>query len=246
MADVRQTAFILSALFLAAPLSAFAQTCPSPSEAATTMKPVDRSEIRPERRQKIQSALASQSYGVITLGDSIMEGWRETRLDSIFGMTVINSGFGQDATEHVLWRLQTTDWHGQSPHYVLLLVGTNDIGRSTTCDVYWGIRTVVSKVHGVFPNARVVVISILPRGENMLQSDNKIRATNLELKVASTAGNFAFFDPHDAFLCHHQTPCSLFLPDHNLHLTTDGYDLLDDLLKKFLAQDQHGQRSPTA
>jgi platelet-activating factor acetylhydrolase IB subunit beta/gamma len=72
----------------------------------------------------------------------------------------------------------------------------------------------------------------------MLEGDDKIRATNRELHAASAAGGFLFFEPHDAFLCHHQTPCVLFQPDHNLHLTNEGYDLLDDLLQKFLAQNQ--------
>ena len=58
----------------------------------------------------------------------------------------------------------------------------------------------------------------------------------MELKAASTGDSFEFFDPHDDLQCHHQTPCSLFHPD-NLHLTVEGYDLLDALLKKFSAQD---------
>jgi platelet-activating factor acetylhydrolase IB subunit beta/gamma len=245
---VRPGVIVFAALFLVAPLGAFAQNCPYPAAAAATMKAVDRSEIFPDRRQKIQSDLASHSYEVITLGDSLMQGWgafqSAPRLANVFGTPVLNSGFGSDGTEHVLWRLQTTDWHGQTPHYVLLLVGSNDIDRSTACEVYGGIRTVVSKIQSVFPSARVVVMGILPRGENMMWNDDKIRATNVELKAASSAGNFAFFDPHDAFLCNHHTPCSLFRTDHNAHLTMEGYDLLDDLLKKFLAREEHGQRSP--
>jgi platelet-activating factor acetylhydrolase IB subunit beta/gamma len=229
---------IALALVLNASTTVLAQHCAAPADNAATIQPVDRSEVFPERRQQIQASLALQSYAVLTLGDSIMQLWSDERLDGIFGTKVLNSGFGRDGTEHVLWRLQSTDWHGESPRQVLLLVGTNDIGASS-CDIYWGIRAVVSKVHGLFPSARVVVTGILPRGENMLQSDDKIRATNLELKAAAPAGNFAFFDPHDAFLCHHQTPCTLFVPENNLHLTAAGYDLLDELLKKFLAQDKH-------
>jgi platelet-activating factor acetylhydrolase IB subunit beta/gamma len=169
-----------------------------------------------------------------------MANWDEARLDDIFGATVLNSGFGQDRTWQVLWRLQTTDWHGQSPRDVLLLVGTNNLSGQT-CDVYWGIRAVVAKAHSVFANARVIVVGILPRGDDMLQFDDKIRAVNADLKAAAAAAHFAFFDPHDAFLCDHHTPCELFIPDHNLHLTPKGYDLLDGLLRQFLAKNQMGQ-----
>jgi len=82
---VRPGAFVLFALFLNASTAVFAQQCPTPSEAARTTKPEDRSEVFPERRQQIQAALALQSYAVLTLGDSIMQLWSDERLDSVFG-----------------------------------------------------------------------------------------------------------------------------------------------------------------
>lgn len=223
------------ASILLAPWMATAQSCFSPASDAATIKPVSKVAVRPDRQEQIKSALVAGHYDVITLGDSIMEGWSEGRLGNIFGTAVLNAGFGQDGTEHLLWRLQTVNWSKQSPQHVLLLVGTNDIGYPT-CDIYWGIRSVVSKVHTLFPQAQVVVTGVLPRGTNMIGADDKIRAVNGMLKAASPSANFAFFNPHDAFLCGHKTPCSLFQPDFNLHLTKEGYDLLDEQLKSFLAQ----------
>lgn len=199
------------------------------------MKAASRVEVRPDRQEQIKSALTAKHYDVITLDDSIMEGWSEERLGQTFGTTVLNAGFGQDGTEHLLWRRQTGNWSTQSPHYVLLLVGTNDIGYPS-CDIYWGIRAVVSKVHTLFPQAQIIVTGILPRGTNMLGGDDRIRAVNSQLQTAAASAHFAFFNPHDAFLCGHKTPCSLFQPDFNLHLTKEGYDLLDEQLKSFLAQ----------
>jgi platelet-activating factor acetylhydrolase IB subunit beta/gamma len=172
---------------------------------------------------------------VITLGDSIMEGWSNERLGKIFGTTVLNSGFGQDGTEHVLWRLLTTDWHRQSPHRVLVLVGTNDL-KSTSCEIYWGIRVVVAKVHDNFPMAHVIVTSIFPRGANLMESDGKIRAVNAALRAGADMGHFEFFETHDAFVCNHHTPCPLFESERNLHLTEVGYNLLDDLLERLLSR----------
>ncbi len=60
-------------------------------------------------------------------------------------MPVLNAGFGQDGTEHLLWRLKSYDWQRQSPREVLLLIGTNDIGYPT-CDIVWGILTAVKTV----------------------------------------------------------------------------------------------------
>ncbi|MFL9872644.1 SGNH/GDSL hydrolase family protein [Paraburkholderia megapolitana] len=211
-----------------------AMSCPAPSSAIATTTPTPRPTAWIEQQAAVQHDLAAHSYQVITLGDSIMQGWSETRLASATGMTVLNAGFGQDGTEHTLWRLRNFDWHAQAPRYVLLLIGTNDIGYPT-CDIYWGIRTVVQTAHTVFPQARIVVTSILPRGTNLMGADDKIRAVNAALKEAAPSAGFALFDAHDAFECGHKTPCPLFIPDFNLHLTKDGYDLLTSQLKNFLA-----------
>ncbi len=224
-------------LVLGGPCS-FAQSCLSPQVGAITVREAERSAILPERQERIQNSLATHRYDVITLGDSIMQLWEEPRLEDIFGSSVLNSGFGQDGTQHVLWRLRTTNWHSQSPRQVLLLVGTNDIAQPA-CNIYWGIRTVVSRSHGIFPGAHVLVMGLLPRGTDLLEHDDKIRAVNMELKERSGEGKFSFFDPHDAFLCGHHTPCALFQPN-NLHLTKEGYDLLDDLLKRFLKSNDLG------
>jgi lysophospholipase L1-like esterase len=222
-------------LILSSSGSAIAQNCPIPATPAASMKPTSRADVRPDRQEQIKNGLAAKNYDVLTFGDSIMEGWSEQRLSAVFGATVFNAGFGQDGTEHLLWRLQSVNGNSQSPRYVLLLIGTNDIGY-LSCDISWGIRTVVSRIHTLFPQAQVIVTGILPRGTNMLGGDDRIRAVNSQIQAASASAHFAFFNPHDAFLCDHKTPCSLFQSDFNLHLTKDGYDVLDEQLKNFLAQ----------
>ena len=78
----------------------------------------------------------------------------------------------------------------------------------------------------------------MPRGTNLLGADAKIRDINATLKAASASANFMLFDVHDAFGCGHKTPCPLFQPDLNLHLTKEGYELLSDQLQKFMAANQ--------
>ncbi len=214
-----------------------AQSCPALSAAVPATTPTPRPDAWVAQQAAVRQALAARAYQTITFGDSIMQGWSEARLGQAMDMTVLNAGFGQDGTEHTLWRLKSFDWRSQSPSHVLLLIGTNDIGYPT-CDIYWGIRTVVQSVHATFPKARVVVTSILPRGTDLMGADDKIRAVNAALKASAPAADFAFFDVHDAFACGHKTPCPLFIPDFNLHLTTAGYDLLTSLLRTFIAADE--------
>jgi platelet-activating factor acetylhydrolase IB subunit beta/gamma len=226
---------VLIVMLATACADAAGAACPPPGAGVATVRPAVRAEIGPARQAQIRRALAAHAYDAIALGDSIMAGWSDDLLRKSLGTRVLNAGFGLDGTEHVLWRLQAPDWRGQSPHFVLLLIGTNDT-IYPACDVFWGIEAVVQSAHRVFPNARIVVTSILPRGTNMAGSADKIVAVNAALKAAAPADGFAFFDVHDAFLCGHKTPCALYQPDINLHLTRAGYLLLSDHLQQFLAQ----------
>jgi lysophospholipase L1-like esterase len=208
-----------------------ANSCSGPIDVQTT-QPKARPEFRPGRQEEIKRRLLSESFGAITLGDSIMEGWGARILESAFNQPTLNSGFGMDGTEQLLWRLQSMDWSHQKPQYFLLLVGTNDL-KFPTCSVVQGVLAVVRAVHGVLPSAKIVVTSILPRGENMLEHDAEIVQINKDLAAAQSEQRFRFFNVHDAFLCDHKTPCALFQAG-NLHLTPVGYQLLTDSLRQFL------------
>jgi lysophospholipase L1-like esterase len=109
-----------------------------------------------------------------------------------------------------------------------------DIGYAT-CDIASGILAVVRALHATFPMAQLIVTSVLPRGTNLMGADDRIRAVNLALAQAAAPGGFAFFDVHDALTCGHKTPCPLFVPDLNLHLTGAGYDLLTSRLRAFVS-----------
>ncbi len=208
------------------------RTCPTPVAPLETMIPTARPNFRLEKQQWLADQLRQRRFITVALGDSIMEGWPLALLDQATGGPAINAGFGQDGTEQVLWRLRTTDWRDQSPQRVLLLVGTNDL-RFDACAIYQGILTVVAQVRRVFPSASVVVTAILPRGNNLLEHDQTIAETNALLNLGAESHAFRFFNPHDAFLCNHQTPCALFQPG-NLHLTAEGYGLLSRLLATYL------------
>jgi lysophospholipase L1-like esterase len=226
---------LLLALMLAggvAPVSA--QSC---DEAAVTQltRPRPRPDFQADRQIIFIKWLASGSYGAIALGDSILAGWQPQCLQAEFGRPTLSIPFGGDGTEQVLWRLQTLDWSRQHPAYVLFLLGTNDIGFPA-CAVAQGILAVVRKAHATFPQAVLIVTSVLPRGTDLREYDAKIVEVNRELAAAARPARFRFFDAHDAFLCDNHTPCPLYLHG-NLHLTQAGYQLLTDLLHRLMQSD---------
>ncbi len=212
-----------------------AAACSRPASAPPTAQPVPRPDFRPEIQRRIQDALAHDSYDAIALGDSILEGWPPDLLAQALGRDTLNIGFGSDGTENLLWRLETIDWHGQAPSRVLLLIGTNDL-HNESCDVYWGLLAAIRKARSVFPNARLVVISILPFGDNLRRKEEEIDTVNGWLAQDAAVENYVFINAHDALLCNHVTPCPLFVPPQFRHLTRAGYEVLSPLVKAGLAQ----------
>jgi lysophospholipase L1-like esterase len=231
-----------------------AETCaPAVGSLSTTQPAVRTGHERrfAARLADIGTRLKERSFDVIGLGDSIMQRWPEQMLAEATGGLTLNAGVGGDGTAALLWRLDgkpTTvvfdtqrvpigamDWSQQRPRLVLILIGTND-GAKPPCDVYWGIRAVVQKAQAMFDGARIVVFSILPRGENMRERESEIGTTNAALKAAAPSAGFTFFDVHDAFICEYRTPCDLMVPTTHVHPTRRGYEVLGARLRAFLQQ----------
>jgi lysophospholipase L1-like esterase len=173
----------------------------------------------------------NDSYAAVAIGDSIVMRWPDAMLQQAIGMKTLNAGIGGDTAPAVLWRLQNGEWP-KDVRYVFVLVGTNDIWALShpPCDVYSGIRAVVDEAHRIFPQARILVSSILPRGMHMSERDEEIRMTNAALSEGTGTGDYTFVDAHDAFLCDRKNECDLVIGHNNLHPSVKGYRVLGDIL----------------
>nr|KAF6286180.1 platelet activating factor acetylhydrolase 1b catalytic subunit 3 [Myotis myotis] len=168
--------------------------------------------------------------------------WRE-----LFSpLHALNFGIGGDGTQHVLWRLENGELEHIRPKIVVVWVGTNNHGH-TAEQVAGGIKAIVQLVNQRQPQARVVVLGLLPRGQHPNPLREKNRRVN-ELVRAALAGypraHFLDADPgfvhSDGTISHHD------MYDY-LHLSRLGYTpvcrALHSLLLRLLAQDQ-GQGVP--
>ncbi len=112
---------------------------------------------------------------VVFLGDSITEGWHS--LPQAFpDLKVANRGISGDTTRGVWYRLQD-DVVALHPRAVVLLIGTNDIGRGATPD------QVVSNVRGILADLRkadipVVLCEVLPSTPKLDRGPEKICQVN--------------------------------------------------------------------
>ena len=110
---------------------------------------------------------------VLFMGDSITDFWREEEgafagkpvLDKHFGhLKIANFGIAGDTTEGVLYRLQNGEGKGFSPKAIMLMIGTNNTGRNNAAEIAEGIGAVVFQMQKNFPEAKILLLAVFPRG----------------------------------------------------------------------------------
>ncbi|CAM2107868.1 unnamed protein product [Caretta caretta] len=161
---------------------------------------------------------------VVFIGDALVqllqqfEIWRE-----LFSpLHALNFGIGGDGTQHVLWRLQEGELQHIRPKIVVVWVGTNNHGH-TAEQVVGGIEAIVRLLQQQQPQARVVVLGLLPRGQgpNPLRERNRRVNELLEARLPRLP-NTCFLDADPGFV-HSDGAISHHDMYDYLHLSRHGY-----------------------
>jgi beta-glucosidase len=196
-------------------------------------------------RHQILCALAGKgNLEAVFIGDSITQGWESQ--PNIWNM--INSryrsgnfGFGSDTTRQVIWRLENGEFPPVlRPKYAILLIGSNNTGLykdppQMTAD---GIHRIIEIIHGNSPETKIVLLSILPRGDSV-NFDLENRTVNQIIKTYDGALNVIWYDIYDYFLLPNgQMNRSLFQKDLG-HLSANGYRLMADKLIGLLSDQKN-------
>ena len=125
---------------------------------------------------------------VLFMGDSITDFWRNAEgayagkpvLDKYWGhLKVANFGIAGDTTQGVLYRLQNGEGKGFSPKAVMLMIGTNNTSNNanTAPEIAEGVGAVVLELQKDFPNAKILLLGIFPRGT----ANDPVRKTIAEI-----------------------------------------------------------------
>ncbi len=145
--------------------------------------------LTPQFQAKHQANLEVAKQGgaeVLFMGDSITDFWRNAEgpfagkpvLDKHFGQwNVANFGIAGDTTQGVLYRLQNGEGRGFSPRAVMLMIGTNNTLRNTAAEIAEGIGAIVLELQKDFPQAKILLLGVFPRG----RPNDPVRATITEI-----------------------------------------------------------------
>ncbi|XP_036392726.1 platelet-activating factor acetylhydrolase IB subunit beta-like [Megalops cyprinoides] len=174
---------------------------------------------------------------VLFVGDSMVqlmqqyEVWRE-----LFSpLHALNFGIAGDTTCNVLWRLQNGELQNIRPKVVVVWVGTNN-HEHTAEQVAGGILAIAQLLISSLPQAKIVVLGLLPRGERPNPLREKNAAVNGFLRSwLPRLGATQFLDVDSGFAHSDGTISTSDMFDF-LHLTASGYRAVAKPLSELLLQ----------
>ena len=175
---------------------------------------------------------------VVLVGDSITHFWagepaakRIAGFDSwqkwIAPHNPINLGFGWDRTENVLWRLKHGEIAGLKPKAFVVLIGTNNLSGppQTVPETVDGISEVCLEIRRQAPQARILLLAVLPRSERPDAVRNRVIDTNKFLKARAPKICDAYLDLSAKLLVSDGRIAKDIMGDF-LHPTDKGYDII--------------------
>jgi lysophospholipase L1-like esterase len=161
------------------------------------------------------------------VGDSITARWRggESWTKHWGAYQAVNMGIGGDRTQNVLWRLQNGGLDGYKAKLFVVMIGTNNLWdkKAEPADVAAGVKAILDLILSKQPQAKILLLSIFPRGEKPNPGREKITAVN-ELISKFQGGPVHYMDISAKFLEPDGTISKEVMHD-SLHLAPKGYDI---------------------
>lgn len=194
------------------------------------------------QKMKEANTPAARKARVVFIGDSITQGWesdgREAWDKHFAPLGALNWGFAGDCTEHVIWRMQNGDLERENPEVAVLMIGTNNTGSAMrpAAETAQGIRRILDDLAWKWPNTKVVLTAIFPRGAS---KDNPQRLRNQEINALiqpMADGKRVFWQDFNAkFTAADGSLSKEVMPDL-LHLNSASYSIWADALSAKLSE----------
>ena len=141
-----------------------------------------------------------------------------------------------DTTQGVLWGLRNGEGQGFQPKAIMLMIGTNNSGGNTGPEIAEGVGAVVLEMRRNFPNAKILLLAIFPRGRPGDPVRDKTAEINDIIKRLDDQRHVFYVDIGAKFL----DAEGVFLPDtfrpDNLHPVAKGYEIWGEAVKDKLAE----------
>jgi lysophospholipase L1-like esterase len=162
-------------------------------------------------------------------------------------MKVANFAVAGDTTQGVLWGLKNGEGQGFQPKAIMLMIGTNNLGGytpNTPEEIAEGIGAIVLENRKDFPDAKILLLAVFPRGLPDDPSRPKIAQINKIISRLDDHQHVFYMDIGSKFL----DDKGAFLPNaflgDNLHPREIGYDIWGSAVKDTGGFDEIGGYAP--
>jgi lysophospholipase L1-like esterase len=210
-------------------------------------QPVMRSDPNSQlgHQQLLEKARAG-GISVYFFGDSITRRWGATDYPDFLahwkknfhGWNAGDFGWGGDTTQNMIWRLTHGELDGVNPKVIVLLAGTNNIGKepgdeAKVADVTRGVTAVLNLCRAKAPGATIILTGIFPRNDGpVVPTINRI---NANLAKLADGQSIRFLNINDR-LADAQGRLFEGMTVDQLHPSLKGYEVWAEALKPVLTE----------
>lgn len=190
-------------------------------------------------QQAMDDARKMPRVDLVFDGDSITAGWKGGG-GGVWGHTygkrnAVDFGVSGDSTQGLLWRVENGQVDGLHPKLIVLLIGTNNMGLPAE-QIAGGIKADVAAYRQHCPDATLLLLGILPRGEKASEPNRaKIKAVNQLIAPLGDGKQVIFLDFGDKLLQPDGTLSKDIMPDL-LHPSAKGYQIWADAIQPIVDQ----------
>ena len=198
----------------------------------TAIAPVQTGVRTTARHNKFVETATNSDFEILFEGDSITDWWQQGGAQG--GVEVFNKHFGGakvanfavagDTTQGVLWGLQNGEGQGHKPKAIMIMLGTNNTGGNTGPEIAEGVGAVVLELRKDFPNAKIMLLAIFPRGAGPSDPNRKKNEEANRIIAKLHDGKHVFFTDINSKFLNDQGGLIGFRGD-NLHPNAEGYEL---------------------
>ena len=222
--------------------------------------PIERADSAAPRTDKNsmlahEQLLAKRKAGQIDvyfMGDSITRRWgaSDDQYQDLFanwranftGWNAADFGWGGDKTQNMLWRLQNGELDGVEPRIVVLMAGTNNVGKATplgdaaerAAEVVRGVTAVVREIRQRAPKATLVITGITPRNDNIAVMP-VINEANMAIARLADGKAVRYVNINEQ-LAFPDNQLREDMMNDGLHLTPKAYQIWADALKPIFTE----------
>lgn len=193
------------------------------------------------RHDAVNERLKNGNVDLLFIGDSITHRWENTGRqfwDAYYApRNAVNMGFGGDRTQHVLWRLDHSNFEAISPKLAVLMIGTNNSnGNDNTAEeIADGIIAICQRLRTKLPMTKILLLAIFPRDPKpSVQRQKNIRASLSASRVAD-GKTIHYLDINSSFLTENEILTKDIMPDY-LHPNKAGYKIWTEAIEPKVAQ----------